>query len=202
MHSGASVNAVTKSGTNRFSGNAFEFVRDRRFNATNPFAAIGPDGKRVDDGLQRQPVRRHARRPDPQRQAVLLRRLPGHEDAPGAGREHRVGADRRDAGRRLHGVRVAGVQRRPADRAACAVRQQPHRSGALQPGGAEARRRCCPRPPIPAGRSPGARRATATSRRRSARSTTSGAPITRSSVDTCARSCDELPVWEPAAATS
>ncbi|MBI2189261.1 MAG: TonB-dependent receptor [Acidobacteria bacterium] len=53
MHSGASVNAVTKSGTNRFSGNAFEFLRDRRFNATHPFAAIGPDGARVDDGLKR-----------------------------------------------------------------------------------------------------------------------------------------------------
>ena len=53
MHSAASVNAVTKSGTNRFSGNAFEFLRDKRFNATNPFAAIGPDGKRFDDGLKR-----------------------------------------------------------------------------------------------------------------------------------------------------
>ena len=53
MHSGASVNAVTKSGTNKFSGNGFEFLRDRRFNATSPFAAIGPDGKRVDDGLKR-----------------------------------------------------------------------------------------------------------------------------------------------------
>src|SRR5437762_4664160 len=53
VHSGAAVNAVTKSGTNRFSGNAFEFVRDRLFNAKNPFASIGPDGKRVDDGLQR-----------------------------------------------------------------------------------------------------------------------------------------------------
>src|SRR5439155_13813783 len=41
VHSGAAVNAVTKSGTNRFSGNAFEFVRDRRFNATNPFSPIG-----------------------------------------------------------------------------------------------------------------------------------------------------------------
>lgn len=53
MHSGAAVNAVTKSGTNRFAGNAFEFLRDHRFNATNPFAQIGPDGKRVDDGLKR-----------------------------------------------------------------------------------------------------------------------------------------------------
>ena len=53
MHATAAVNAVTKSGTNRFAGNVFEFFRDRRFNATNPFAQVGPDGKRVDDGLQR-----------------------------------------------------------------------------------------------------------------------------------------------------
>jgi hypothetical protein len=53
MHATAAVTAVTKAGTNRFSGNAFEFFRDRRFNATNPFAARAPDGKRVDDGLQR-----------------------------------------------------------------------------------------------------------------------------------------------------
>ena len=53
IHSGASVNAVTKSGTNRFHGNLFEFYRDRRFNATNVFAPIGPDGRRLDDGLHR-----------------------------------------------------------------------------------------------------------------------------------------------------
>lgn len=53
MHSGASVNAVTKSGTNSYHGNLFEFLRDRRLNATDPFAAIGPDGKRKNDGLQR-----------------------------------------------------------------------------------------------------------------------------------------------------
>ena len=43
--SAAAVNAVTKSGTNRFSGNAFEFLRHHRFNATSPFASIGPDGE-------------------------------------------------------------------------------------------------------------------------------------------------------------
>jgi hypothetical protein len=53
MHAAASVNAITKSGTNTLHGNAFEFVRDRRLNATSPFAAIGPDGKRQDDGLLR-----------------------------------------------------------------------------------------------------------------------------------------------------
>jgi hypothetical protein len=52
MHSGAAVNAVTKSGTNRYTGNVFEFLRHHRFNATNPFAII-VDGKRQDDGLKR-----------------------------------------------------------------------------------------------------------------------------------------------------
>src|SRR5262245_37064955 len=52
MHSGASVNAITKSGTNRFSGNLFEFNRDHRFNAVDPFAKV-VNGKQVDDGLSR-----------------------------------------------------------------------------------------------------------------------------------------------------
>jgi len=53
MHATAAVTAVTKAGTNRFAGNAFEFFRDRRFNATNPFAPVRADGKRMHDGLQR-----------------------------------------------------------------------------------------------------------------------------------------------------
>ena len=53
MHSGGSVSAVTKSGTNTFHGNFFEFLRDKRFNAAAHFAPLGPDGKQKDDGLKR-----------------------------------------------------------------------------------------------------------------------------------------------------
>jgi len=54
MHSSASVNVVTKSGTNQFHGDLFEFVRNHRFNATNPFNSIDPaTGEREGDGLSR-----------------------------------------------------------------------------------------------------------------------------------------------------
>jgi hypothetical protein len=53
MHSGASVNAVTRSGTNVFHGDLFEFFRHHELNATHPFAARGADGKRKSDGLKR-----------------------------------------------------------------------------------------------------------------------------------------------------
>ena len=52
-HSAAVVNAITRSGTNTLHGSAFEFVRDDSMNARDPFAAIGPDGKRRSDGLNR-----------------------------------------------------------------------------------------------------------------------------------------------------
>lgn len=46
QHSGGAVNAVTKSGTNDIHGTAFEFVRNRVFNARNAFATVR-------DGLKR-----------------------------------------------------------------------------------------------------------------------------------------------------
>jgi hypothetical protein len=54
MHSSASVNVVTKSGTNLLHGDLFEFFRNHRFNATNPFNTIDPvTRERADDGLSR-----------------------------------------------------------------------------------------------------------------------------------------------------
>ena len=54
VHAGGTVSLVTKSGTNLLHGDAFEFARHHRFNATSPFAGIDPaTGKRLDDGLVR-----------------------------------------------------------------------------------------------------------------------------------------------------
>ena len=53
MHSGASVSAVTRSGTNAYHGNGFEFLRHHQFNSPEEFAAIGEDGEKVSDGLVR-----------------------------------------------------------------------------------------------------------------------------------------------------
>jgi hypothetical protein len=51
---GGTVGIATKAGTNLFHGDAFEFVRNHKFNATSPFAAINrTTGERADDGLVR-----------------------------------------------------------------------------------------------------------------------------------------------------
>jgi carboxypeptidase family protein len=53
MHSGGAVNVITKSGSNAFRGNAFEFFRHHAMNATDPFAVKDANGNRKDDGLKR-----------------------------------------------------------------------------------------------------------------------------------------------------
>ena len=51
---GGTATFATKSGTNGFHGDLFEFARHHRFNATSPFASINKvTGKRFDDGLVR-----------------------------------------------------------------------------------------------------------------------------------------------------
>jgi hypothetical protein len=50
--SGGIVNVVTKSGTNEFRGNVFGFLRDKSFQARNPFAPIAkPDFRRTQYGV-------------------------------------------------------------------------------------------------------------------------------------------------------
>jgi len=50
--SGGIVNVVTKSGTNDYHGNVFGFIRDKNFQARNPFAPIAkPDFRRTQYGV-------------------------------------------------------------------------------------------------------------------------------------------------------
>ena len=68
---GATINVAYKSGTNRFSGAAWEFYRDTALNATGffkPSTGVKPTARA-------QPVRVRPRRADRQEQGVLLRRL-------------------------------------------------------------------------------------------------------------------------------
>src|SRR5262245_41275402 len=53
MSTGATVNAVTKSGTNSYHGNVFDFVRDHEFNAIRFFERTENGGLGRDDGLHR-----------------------------------------------------------------------------------------------------------------------------------------------------
>lgn len=52
IHAGGTVTSVTKSGTNEWHGDAFEFVRNFALDAKNPFAKL-PSGKVPNDALKR-----------------------------------------------------------------------------------------------------------------------------------------------------
>ncbi len=60
------INVLTKSGTNKYHGSLFEFVRNDKFNANDWGSAFGQGS------VSSQPVRRHYRRPDHKRQGFLF----------------------------------------------------------------------------------------------------------------------------------
>ena len=77
MKSAGSVSLVTKSGTNEFHGDLFEFVRNGMFNARNAFATQR-------DTIKRNQFGGTFGGPIMQEQTVFLRRLPGHDNPTGS----------------------------------------------------------------------------------------------------------------------
>ena len=71
QHSAGAVNVVSKSGTNEFHGDAFEFVRNGNFNARDFFAP-------ANDNLKRNQFGGTVGRPNQKKQAVLFSGLSGH----------------------------------------------------------------------------------------------------------------------------
>ncbi len=53
QHSAGAINVVSKSGTNRFHGDAFEFVRNNYFNANDYFTSSAAHPNGLSDGLKR-----------------------------------------------------------------------------------------------------------------------------------------------------
>ena len=107
-HAAATVNAVTKSGTNNVHGDLFEFVRtQRRLQCTKLFCGAARY-------VETESIRWHCRRTDPEEQIVFLRRLSGNRGALAAADVDRIRADAGNAGRRFHCRRVTGLQWRQA----------------------------------------------------------------------------------------
>ena len=69
--SGGQISVVTKSGTNAFHGDVFEFLRNTDLDARNYLFAHARS-------VRSKPIWRNAGRPDPEEQGLLLRRLSRH----------------------------------------------------------------------------------------------------------------------------
>ena len=86
LHSAATVNAVTKSGTNQFHGDLFEFLRNGDFNARNFFAPTR-------DTLKQNQFGGTIGGPILKNKLFFFARLPAHSQALGSPRQHRVCPD-------------------------------------------------------------------------------------------------------------
>ena len=136
VKSAGSVSLVTKSGTNEFHGDLFEFVRNGMFNARNAFATRRDTIKRNQfGGTVGGPIIKNKLFFFAGYQGTTIRQDPSDS--------HCVCSHRGDAGRRLYGLRLTGLQRRPADYVESSVRQQPHRSCAIQQTGRASSRANC-----------------------------------------------------------
>ena len=127
-HAASAVNLVTKSGTNSLQR---QRVRLRARLSLQRAQLLRADARQP----EAQPVRRNARRPGRQGQAVLLWRLPGPDREEQSAGDGQLRAHGGHAGGRLHRHRRAGVQR-TADHAVAGgrLRQQHHQPVGLQPG--------------------------------------------------------------------
>ena len=110
MSTGATVNAVTKSGGNTLHGGAFDFVRDSRFNAIRYFEKKENGGLGRDDGLRRNQIGGTLGGPLMKDKLFFFGGDADHQYPHRAARRRPDGADRGGAARRFH----AGSCRRPA----------------------------------------------------------------------------------------
>jgi carboxypeptidase family protein len=114
QHSAGAVNAITKSGTNNFHGDLFEFVRNGSLNARNPFFL-----KR--DSLKRNQYGGTIGGPVVQNKLFFFFGFQGTKQRSEPG----------DAGWRLDNRHLTGVQCGQADHVEGSIRQQSDRSGAV-----------------------------------------------------------------------
>ena len=106
-HAASAVNLVTKSGSNQVHGDAFEFNRDYHFIARNYFA---PER----DSLNRNQFGGTLGAPIVKNKLFVFGGYQGRIEKSNPPTVDQLRADRGDAGRRLHRVRLAGLQRRHA----------------------------------------------------------------------------------------
>ncbi len=132
-YSGGQILVVTKSGTNRFHGGAFEYLRNTDLDARNFFSDSGRDSNRINSAS------RLAARPP--KQDFLLRRLPRHSPWCKASIRDRS----KSIGRRYRHLSDMSIRSRVPKRAA--GRQQPtearlYSRGEILPAGCPSTSQC------------------------------------------------------------